>query len=200
MEPGPMGNIFAYDAHDTLARLVADWREAGARIVLTNGVFDLLHVGHVRYLHQASTLGDVLVVGLNSDTSARRLKGPQRPLVSEDERAEVLAALACVDAVTLFEEDTAEALVAEVHPDIYAKGGDYAMPGGIAQLQVIGPEKLRRLAADARTSTESTESTAASLFARLPEARVVAEYGGTVCLIPYVVGHSTTELIARIGG
>ena len=192
-----MGNVFARDAHDTLVRLVADWREAGARIVLTNGVFDLLHVGHVRYLQQASALGDVLVVGLNSDASTRRLKGPQRPLVPEEERAEVLAALACVDAVTLFEEDTAEALVAELRPDVYAKGGDYAVLGGAAQLQVIRPEELRRLAAGARTSAESA---AASLFARLPEARVVAEYGGTVCLIPYVAGHSTSEIIARIGG
>lgn len=191
-----MGNLFARDAHDTLARLVADWREAGARIVLTNGVFDLLHVGHVRYLQQASALGDVLVVGLNSDASTRRLKGPQRPLVPEHERAEVVAALACVDAVTLFEEDTAEALVAELRPDIYAKGGDYAVLGGAAQLQVIRPEELRRRAAGARTSAESASE---SLFARLPEARVVAEYGGIVCLIPYVAGHSTSELIARIG-
>jgi D-beta-D-heptose 7-phosphate kinase/D-beta-D-heptose 1-phosphate adenosyltransferase len=192
-----MGNIFAGDAHDTLARLVADWREAGARIVLTNGVFDLLHVGHVRYLQQASTLGDVLVVGLNSDTSTQRLKGPQRPLIPEDERAEVLAALACVDVVTLFEEDTAETLVAVLRPDVYVKGGDYAVPRGLTQLQVIDPDELRRLAMGARSSAESA---AASLFARLPEARAVAAYGGTVCLIPFVAGHSTSELITRIEG
>jgi rfaE bifunctional protein nucleotidyltransferase chain/domain len=176
-----------------LRRLVADRRAAGARIVVTNGVFDLLHLGHVRYLQRARSLGDLLVVGLNADTSTRQLKGPGRPIVPQDERAEVLAALSCVDAVTIFDERTAETLVAELRPDIYAKGGDYATgdPGG--EQHVFGPETLRALA-----SSEQAHSITADLFARLPEARIVAEYGGTLCLIPYVPGHSTTDLIARI--
>ena len=101
-------------------------RRRGQRLVLTNGCFDLLHVGHVRYLHQARQLGDALAVGLNSDASARRLKGPGRPLTPQADRAEVLAALACVDYVTIFDEDTAAELVAEVRPSIYVKGGDYS--------------------------------------------------------------------------
>lgn len=101
-------------------------REQGKTVVLTNGCFDLLHVGHVRYLRQARALGHVLIVGLNSDASARRLKGPQRPLVPAAQRAEVLAALACVDFVVIFDEPTAERLVNLLQPEIYAKGGDYA--------------------------------------------------------------------------
>jgi rfaE bifunctional protein nucleotidyltransferase chain/domain len=93
--------------------------------VFTNGCFDLLHVGHVRYLQAARQLGDRLVVGLNSDASVRQLKGPTRPLVPEDERAEVLAALACVDFVTIFSERTADNLLTLLRPQIYAKGGDY---------------------------------------------------------------------------
>jgi rfaE bifunctional protein nucleotidyltransferase chain/domain len=181
-------------ARAALLRWARDRRAAGARIVFTNGVFDLLHVGHVRYLQQARALGDALAVGLNSDVSARRLKGPSRPLVPEAERAEVLAALACVDAVTIFGEDTAEALVAALRPELYVKGGDYADAAGRGALQLIGPEELRRLAAGATVDARGADS----LFRRLPEARVVAEYGGTVCLVPYLPGHSTTEVIARI--
>lgn len=93
--------------------------------VFTNGCFDLLHVGHLRYLLAARALGDRLVIGLNDDASVRRLKGPKRPLVDEDERAELLAGLECVDYVTLFPEATADALLASLKPTIYAKGGDY---------------------------------------------------------------------------
>jgi D-beta-D-heptose 7-phosphate kinase/D-beta-D-heptose 1-phosphate adenosyltransferase len=93
--------------------------------VFTNGCFDLLHVGHLRYLMAARALGDRLVLGLNDDASVRRLKGPTRPLVVEDERAELLAGLECVDFVTLFPEATADALLATLKPHIYAKGGDY---------------------------------------------------------------------------
>jgi len=95
------------------------------RTVFTNGCFDLLHVGHVRYLQAARACGDRLVVGLNSDASVRGLKGPSRPLVAEDERAEVIAALACVDFVTVFDEPTADGLLALLRPAVYAKGGDY---------------------------------------------------------------------------
>ena len=93
--------------------------------VFTNGVFDLLHVGHLRYLQAARALGDRLVLGVNADASVRRLKGPSRPLISEDERAEMLAGLACVDYVTIFDEPTADALLQAFKPQIYAKGGDY---------------------------------------------------------------------------
>jgi rfaE bifunctional protein nucleotidyltransferase chain/domain len=107
-------------------------RSQGRTAVLTNGVFDLLHVGHVRCLQAARQLGDMLFVGLNSDESARQLKGPARPLVPQTERAEMLCALASVDYVVIFEEHTAERLVRILQPDIYAKGGDYlpAQDGG----------------------------------------------------------------------
>ena len=107
----------------------AGWIEghqrAGRIVVFTNGVFDLLHPGHVRYLQQARALGDVLVVGLNSDGSVRRNKGPERPITPEDERAEILAALDCVDRVVIFDEDTPAAIVEACHPDILVKGADW---------------------------------------------------------------------------
>ena len=102
-------------------------RSEGATIVFTNGCFDILHAGHVRYLTAAAALGDFLVVGLNSDASVRRLKGEGRPIVSEADRAEVLDALRAVDVVTIFDEPTAEALVRLVRPDVYVKGGDYSL-------------------------------------------------------------------------
>lgn len=121
-----------------LARYSDDLRMAGGRLVLTNGCFDLLHVGHVRYLRAARAFGDALAVGLNSDASVRRLKGAGRPIVPEDERAEILAALESVDLVTIFDEDTAAALVAAVRPAIYAKGGDYSDVPGAANYPVEG--------------------------------------------------------------
>src|SRR5947209_19580295 len=110
---------------DEAGRLAAGWRAQGKRLVLANGCFDLLHVGHVRYLEAARALGDALVVGVNGDRSVCHLKGPGRPLVGEDERAEVVAALASVDWVVLFQEDTATALVRMLQPSLYVKGGDY---------------------------------------------------------------------------
>src|SRR2546425_11250520 len=101
---------------------VARSRDAGKTIVFTNGVFDLLHVGHLRYLQQARDLGDLLVVGVNADATARRAKDPRRPIVPEEERAEVLAGLSCVDYVVVFTEDTAEVLVERLRPDVYTKG------------------------------------------------------------------------------
>ncbi len=114
-------------ARDGLRRRVAEWRGAGERIILTNGCFDLLHVGHIRYLRGAKRLGGKLVVGLNSDDSVRRLKGEGRPLMPEDERAEILAALSDVDAVVIFPEPDVRALVREIRPDIQAKGTDYTV-------------------------------------------------------------------------
>ncbi len=113
---------------DTLAALRDGWRAAGRRVVFTNGAFDLLHAGHVTYLQAARRLGDLLLVGLNSDASVRGYKGPTRPIVPEWERGVVLAALRAVDFVTLFNTPTAEPLVAALRPDVYVKGGDYAHP------------------------------------------------------------------------
>ena len=106
-------------------RRLEAWRAARERIVFTNGVFDLLHRGHVEYLEEARALGDHLVVGVNSDASVRRIKGPERPLVPAAERAELLAALACVDLAIVFEDDTPERLIREVEPDVLVKGGDW---------------------------------------------------------------------------
>lgn len=110
---------------ERLAEILASRRERGERIISTNGVFDVLHIGHVRYLQAARTLGDLLVVGINSDASTRRLKGETRPIVPEEERAELLAALACVDYVTIFDESTPEALLEVIRPALHTKGGDY---------------------------------------------------------------------------
>ena len=110
-------------------RIREELRAAGKTVVLTNGHFDLLHVGHVRCLQQAKELGDVLFVGVNSDASTRLLKGGKRPIIPEDERARLVAALECVDYVVIFEERTAKRLVELLKPDIYAKGGDYGPAG-----------------------------------------------------------------------
>jgi rfaE bifunctional protein nucleotidyltransferase chain/domain len=109
------------------ARLASACRSQGRRLVLANGCFDLLHVGHVRYLRAARALGDVLLVGLNSDAAVRRLKGPGRPLMPVAERAELVAALADVDAVVVFDEDRADTLIATLRPDVHAKGTDYSV-------------------------------------------------------------------------
>ncbi len=121
------------DAIEWVRRL----RSRDRRIVFTNGVFDLLHPGHVRYLEDARRLGDALIVGVNSDRSARVLeKGPDRPVNTCTERAEVLAALGCVDAVVIFEEDTPHAIVAALEPDVLVKGADWA-PGTIIGADIV---------------------------------------------------------------
>ncbi len=155
-------------SRERLAAEVQRRQQAGERGVFTNGCFDLLHLGHVRYLQDARALGDFLVLGLNSDESVCRLKGAGRPLVPEQERAEILAALTCIDYVTIFTEPTASPLVDLLRPAIYVKGGDYA---------------------GASSEIDTT---------RLPEAKIVQAYGGSVRLIPYLPHHSTTELIAKI--
>ena len=101
------------------------WRSDGKRIVFTNGCFDILHRGHVEYLSEAADLGDMLIVGVNSDASVSRLKGPHRPIIDEKSRVLLLAALECVDAVIVFEEDTPARLIMEITPDVLVKGGDY---------------------------------------------------------------------------
>lgn len=110
---------------DTLRDRVKEWRRAGERLVLANGNFDLLHVGHVRYLRGAKELGGKLIVAINSDESVRALKGEGRPVMPENERAEIVAALADVDAVVIFPELDVRALIREIRPDIQAKGTDY---------------------------------------------------------------------------
>jgi len=142
-------------AAEELARRV---RERGGTVVATGGCFDLLHAGHVRMLEAARSLGDCLVVCLNSDASVRRLKGEDRPLVPQEERATVLRALGCVDEVLLFEEDTPEEALERLRPHIFAKGGDYEL-------------------------------------SELPEARVLARWGGEAVILPYVEGRSTSRLI-----
>lgn len=112
---------------EELLRVRADLRAAGRTLVLTNGCFDILHVGHARYLAAARALGDALLVAVNSDRSVRALKGEGRPVVSESERAELLAALAAVDFVTVFDEESPRALIAKLLPDVLVKGGDYGL-------------------------------------------------------------------------
>jgi rfaE bifunctional protein nucleotidyltransferase chain/domain len=102
-------------------------RDSGQKLVFTNGVFDILHVGHIRYLAQARALGDALVVATNSDRSVRQLKGADRPLTNENDRAEILAALGAVDYVTIFDEISPRSLIAQLLPDVLVKGGDYAL-------------------------------------------------------------------------
>ncbi|MCL5745334.1 MAG: D-glycero-beta-D-manno-heptose 1-phosphate adenylyltransferase [Acidobacteria bacterium] len=118
-----MGN---YYARPELLAARAVWKQAGKTVVFTNGCYDLLHPGHIRLLEQARSLGDILVVALNSDASVQRLKGPSRPLLGEMERAELMAGLEAVDAVTLFEEDTPRELIAALLPDVLVKGADWA--------------------------------------------------------------------------
>ena len=140
-------------------------RMNGKRIVSTNGVFDVLHVGHARYLQEARDLGDLLVVGVNSDACARRLKGPPRPFVPETERAELIAALRCVDYVTLFDEPTPEALLAVIRPRYHAKGGDYhvEMMPETAIVRQHGGEVIALPFVEGRSTTELTDKIARAL-------------------------------------
>lgn len=157
-----------FATRDQALHLLDAARDEQQRIVLTNGVFDLLHLGHIRYLQEAHALGDLLVVGLNDDDSVRRLKGPRRPLMPLTDRALMLAALECVDLVVPFSEDTAASLVAELRPDIYVKGGDYN-PAARAGEQGY-----------------------------LPESPAVTQYGGRVAILAFLPDHSTSILIERI--
>jgi D-beta-D-heptose 7-phosphate kinase/D-beta-D-heptose 1-phosphate adenosyltransferase len=146
---------------DALVRVVQQHRQQGRRMVFTNGCFDLLHVGHMRYLQQARSFGDLLIVALNDDASVLRLKGEQRPLIPQAERASVLAALACVDYVTVFSEDTPLELIRLLRPDVLVKGGDYVPE------TVVGRDE-------------------------------VESYGGSVAIVPYVEGVSTTHIIDSV--
>jgi D-beta-D-heptose 7-phosphate kinase/D-beta-D-heptose 1-phosphate adenosyltransferase len=114
-------------SHEDLANERERLRAAGQTLVFTNGVFDILHVGHVRYLAEARALGDALVIGINSDRSVRELKGPDRPLMKENDRAEILAALRAVDYVTIFDDVSPRSLITRLLPDVLVKGGDYTL-------------------------------------------------------------------------
>ena len=118
-----MGRLYS---REELVRARAGWRQRGLRVVFTNGCYDLLHPGHIRLLEQARSLGDVLILALNSDASVERLKGPTRPLIPERDRAALAAMLEAVDAVTVFDEDTPRELIAAVLPDVLVKGADWA--------------------------------------------------------------------------
>ena len=148
---------------DSLIALIQKERKNGSTVVLANGCFDVLHVGHVRYLEGAKALGDLLVVGINSDRQVAALKGRGQPIVPERERAEVVASLAAVDLVTIFDEPTVETLLLAIKPDIHAKGTDYT------------------------TDT-------------VPERDVVRSYGGQVAIVGDPKDHSTSAIIARLGG
>ena len=136
----------------------ADVRAAGRTVVFTNGVFDLLHPGHVRYLREAASLGDVLIVGVNTDASVRRNKGAGRPITPELERAEIVGALECVSAVTLFDEDTPARIIQAVQPDILVKGADWPVD------QIVGRETVEaRGGRVVRIAVEQGQSTSALL-------------------------------------
>ncbi len=119
-------SVGTFYGRDELVEARAGWRAAGKTVVFTNGCYDLLHPGHIRLLEKARSLGDILILALNSDDSVRRLKGPSRPLIGECERVEVALGLEAVDAVTLFDEDTPRELIAAVLPDVLVKGADWA--------------------------------------------------------------------------
>ncbi len=155
-----MGRVVTWAEMGDLREL---WGREKKCVVWTNGCFDILHVGHLRNLQACKACGDVLVVGLNSDASVSQIKGPTRPVNAEDDRAELLAGLACVDAVVIFGESTPEIPLARLRPDVHCKGEDYMPPHGKP----------------------------------IPEAAVVAAYGGRICYIPLVPGRSTTATIEK---
>lgn len=150
-----------------LAEAIKNDKESGKKIVFTNGVFDLLHRGHVEYLQKARALGDMLVVGLNSDTSVHSIKGPKRPLVGQDDRAAVLSALECVDRVVLFDEETPAGLIERLMPDILVKGADYTVE------QIAGAETVLKNGGKVVTIELTPGRSTTDLIQR-----IVAAYGG----------------------
>ena len=135
-----MGSIYT---RQQLIAARADWKRAAKKVVFTNGCYDVLHPGHIRLLESARSMGDILILALNTDASVQRIKGPTRPLISEGERAELAAALAAVDAVTFFDEDTPRELIAAVLPDILIKGADWAhFIAGREEVEAAGGQVL----------------------------------------------------------
>src|SRR5262245_35301877 len=155
----------AFYTREELIRARQNWKRAGKTVVFTNGCYDLLHPGHVRLLEAARSLGDILILALNTDASVQRLKGPKRPLLSEQRRAEVALALEAVDAVTFFGEDTPRELIAEVLPDILVKGADWAhFIAGREEVEAAGG-KVLALSLEPGFSTTNIEK---ELLARIP--------------------------------
>jgi len=145
------------------------WKEEGKSVVFTNGCYDILHPGHVRLLEQARSLGDVLILALNSDASVRRMKGPSRPMISENDRAAMALALSAVDAVTLFDEDTPRELIAEVLPDILIKGADWShFIAGREEVEAAGGRVLT-VSLEPGYSTTNIVETISSLPAQMPK-------------------------------
>ncbi len=159
-------------SHAEVAGIVAARRAAGARVVFTNGCFDVLHLGHVHYLKQARALGDLLVVAVNSDASVQRLKGPSRPVVPEAERAGLVAALGSVDVVTLFEEDSPTTLLELLEPDVYVKGGDYT-PDMLPEAALV-----RRLGGQVVTVGYLPNHSTTELLGRIQQPSPAAIVGG----------------------
>ncbi|MDG0815487.1 D-glycero-beta-D-manno-heptose 1-phosphate adenylyltransferase [Bdellovibrio svalbardensis] len=151
-----MGQVRTFD---NIEAALAPLRSQGKKIVFTNGVFDLLHVGHVRYLQEARSLGDALVIGVNADASVKRLKGPTRPIQNENDRAEILAALGCVDFTVIFSEDTPENLIHKVKPDVLVKGGDWKIDSivGAPFVMSYGGKVMSLQFVDGRSTTKIIE-------------------------------------------
>ncbi len=147
--------------------LADELRLRGKRLVFTNGIFDLLHAGHVMYLSAAREMGDFLLVGLNSDESARRLKGPERPLVAEADRAVVLLALRAVDGVVVYDELTASSLVASLRPSVYVKGGDYGLAGAAGGAFLPEEPAVRAYGGEIRLLPYRTGYSTSELLARI---------------------------------
>jgi rfaE bifunctional protein nucleotidyltransferase chain/domain len=137
-----MGQVVSFDG---ISSALKSLKTSGKKIVFTNGCFDLLHVGHVRYLQEARAQGDILVVGVNSDASTKRLKGPTRPVQNESDRAEILAALGCIDFSVIFTEDTPQNLIEQVRPDVLVKGGDWAVD------QIVGAPFVQSYGGEVRS-------------------------------------------------
>lgn len=149
-----MGQVFKFDQ---IKEKLLPFRQK--KIVFTNGVFDLLHVGHVRYLKEARALGDFLVIGVNADASVKRLKGNDRPLQNENDRAEILSSLVCVDAVIIFNENTPENLIHEVKPHVLVKGGDWKIENivGASFVQSLGGQVFSLQFVDGKSTTQLIE-------------------------------------------
>ena len=139
-----------------LIDLIRNERSRGHTIVTTNGCFDLLHVGHIRYLYEASRYGDVLIVAINDDDSVRRLKGQLRPIIPQEERAEMVASLECVDYVTIFSEDTPIPLIRAIRPDYHVKGGDYTLDEMIEReaVEEAGGKPIVGIKVEGRSTSE----------------------------------------------
>lgn len=148
---------------ETASRLAAEARTAGKRVVLANGCFDLIHVGHVRYLESAKAEGDLLIVAINDDRSVARLKGPGRPILNADARAELLAAMEAVDLVVIFEEETVASLIGSLRPDVHCKGTDYT------EESVPEREEMRRIGGSTKIVGDPKDHSTRDLISLLRE-------------------------------